>query len=586
MEYNTLIVVEEKLYPLMEVYRAILEKSEFGTQMEHARFVSEDSVGDLPSTEWAHITCCIYLYGWISQTVYQDCYHGIEQLRKAHQNTNFYLLFCQDRFNEPPYGNSEKIEGNLVLPTQSIGIIEETDFSASATKADSLKEDLRIFKLLAVAQAIYRHHHDHDQTRFQYTYMTANVHLRYQSFYEAVIYQLNEYSVQTRKKEQLIAGKREAIEILKTEKPRLCKGKFAPEVTFFEGVDLQDYSRRDSMEKLRRDMEITYDGCREAMQKNIENKIHVARCALAIAEEQEPVRYLYDEHGNVETVTNDTDARCSDYMDSHKADPKDCPRPVDLLTRPSREETFNDACLRSSLPLARELENRDRPKASKTLLASLVFSLMFLVCAAGVYLARYLRNGGFRGVTFGDLMIVLLTPLVSLLLTGLIGFVIYWIEYLQSRRIFKEMHRALKDFIAEAKKMCVKIGEYVNRYLTVSYNYHIRDGRIESLQGEIEVLENEIEQIKHEIKPWNDMAQKITVMSGKPNLPMPSDVTDSDGKLKKTIKEAIIEDILANDQTDFSGAMGSDASNPHTHCHWIERLIYGMGNINSKGENQ
>lgn len=585
--YSTIVFIDRDIYAKIELYRQFLEKAELGTALEKTIFISTDSAEEIPSAGLAHAENCLYLYGLISKNEYVERYNAIEELRKEYQNPNFYMLFCRENYPVDGEYNMSKSSKGVVKSCFSIGIIEEDDMkldkSIDGEDADELRDDLRCIKLLSLAMAICKYNQGTGTAHMKTYYESANIDVDYKRVYYAVIYELNKYAEQITKMKSRIAANKKSIEALKAKAPQKCEGHFGNGADFSEADMLEEFSKYKSMEELRRDMEIKHAKADATVRKDITDKIRIARYALAEAEAKASLTYTSHSKNPLDVAIVE-DAGSLEYMSVYNADEKDIPTSGDLLTRGTRGEgvdaakEFDAVKLHSVIPLANEFESSEKPSFGKLMLTTLCGMGLFALCVASVYLARYLRWGALQGVDAYDVMKVTLLPVGLLLAGGIAGLIVMLIRYLISRSVFKRLHAALSDFIASRKDMCENIKNYINKYLTVYYNYHLKYSRIEKLEEDNVQLGKDIDRIQKQAAPFNAFAQKICILAGE-NIPVPEMEVEKNNRVIRTVT-MIIEDEIKAAETEF----GDLTRTPRMGIAWLKRLAIGIGNVDGGKE--
>lgn len=582
-EYSTIVFVDRDIYAKIELYRQFLEKAEFGTALEKTLFISTDSAEEIPSAGLSNARNCLYLYGLISKSEYIERYNEIEKLRQEYQNPNFYMLFCKENYPDGGEYNTSDSSNGSIKRCFSIGIIEEDDMGEADDDAsdsiEELRDDLRCIKLLSLAMAICMYNKGGTSAHMRTYYESANIDIDYKSVYYAVLYELNKCADRINRKRSLIAANKKKIDELKAERPRKCTGNFNASTNFEELDTLEEFSSYKSMAELRRALEICHAKADAAVREDVEDKVKVARRALAMAEQQAST-YTEDTRSPLK-VSVDEKEIYNEYMAATEVeDEKDVPTAEDLLTRGTCGDgmdagaEFDAVKLHSVLPLANEFEKSEKPSFGKLMLTSLCGIGLFVLCVTSVYLARYLKWGTLQGADAYDVMRMTLLPIGLLLAGGLVGLVVMLVRYIQSRNIFKSLYAALSDFIASSKTKCENIKNYINNYLTVYYNYHLKYGRIKKLEEDNVQHSKDIEKIQITASPFNALAEKICILAGC-DMPVPDMEVEEDGRLIRTVT-MVIEDEINAAKTEF----GNTERTPKAGIAWIKRLALGMGNIN------
>ena len=205
---------------------------------------------------------------------------------------------------------------------------------------------------------------------------------------------------------------------------------------------------------------------------------------------------------------------------------------------------------------------------------ALCYIAFFLVGIGLTYLTRYL-TAGLNSVGLSDVIFVLAIPVVLLILAALAGFLIVVLHRIQCSKIFKTLHATLAEFLKKGQELCESITKYINDYLTVYFNYHLKYSKLEKMTEQIFVLENDIKDLEEKARPIDDLASKVCKLTTE-DLKVPQ-TPDSDENMAKTFEDLIVGRIRNSDDTDFSRSESAH----ETTSPWIEKVTYAIGNINS-----
>lgn len=574
-EYRTIIVVKREIFEKIELYRQFLEKSEFGTDLDRALFVADDSVEDISSAELTHMTTCIYLYGKIGKDEYESYYNLIEEKRKAFQNTAFYMLFCRDSSIGSPYGESEPAE-ETVNRTFSIEIFENrSEF------ADELEEELRYIKLLSLALAIAKDNETGDCVEFESYYMNACITPNYKNIYYSIMHSLSTDADKKNEKRRKIALNTEIIKTLKKKRNSKCEGIYGMAEPEGLKIELKPFSSYDSMDTLQRDMEVTYRAICTETEESVARKINIARYALAIEEEFAPEFVEVVNDGSVGFEIIETAQRHQKFMNITEIPPEkemeDDVKPETLLSRPFMDKSFELFGLRAMFPLAEYFEKSKNEKLSPTFFSFIGFALFFAVISGGLYLLRYFMGGGLNGAGRREAIIMCTAPAVALLLAGLVALLLQGIRRMRCKKFFKSVYKRLSSFLNDTASFLEGIRDYINKYLTVYYNNHIKHSRINSLEEEIVVLDREIDEINKKVSPINRLADIICQLNGE-RITLPEvSPNRNEGRESLSMRICLERAVVAE----------TEVINPGCVCNtvtpWATRIAYGVGNQSSGG---
>lgn len=577
MEYRSIIVVNENIYKKIELYRQILEKSEFNSCLDRALFTPDSSVEAIPSTELNVVENFVYLYSEINKKQYKTYLEHIKEKSRKYQNANYYMLFCRDRYQEEAYDNSpppDKTASNVF----SIGILN--DEVNCDDENGELSQSLNALKLIVLAMAICKFNETHTTASFESTYMCADIELDYVDIFYAIMHTLCADADLINEKERKILMNNEQISAIQARKDSICEGKFTQSETAKIGLKSK-FSDYKNAETLQREMEFSYKLADEALNKEITGNIDTARCALAVEEENtdEMVATIHDEHIEFETTSNS--AYFQKYMnitvvtDDEQASL--VAQPEDLLKKPVEDISIDSIQLKALLPLAREFDRHKNSKPWFIILTAAAIALIFLVLCSAIYYIRY-KFSGLNGVTNQDFINVLAIPAVTLLLSGITGLIIQLIRFLFSRAIFKKAYKLLRKFISESTSFSENIRKYINKYLTVYYNHHIKHSRIKNLMEDNIVLSREIDEIRANVSPINAEADTICQLNGETieisSITINKNSGPDDLSMRRHLEQHISTDteILCNDQS------------IRTVTPWAKRIAYSPGNMNCGGE--
>lgn len=555
INYDTIVILDREIQEKVEFYRPFLEKSEFGTFFEDVLFVSENPADGTTSAGLNGVRNCLFLYGILDKEGYARHYGEIEAKRKDNPNMDYYMLFCQNRYytcapSAPAAGSIKK--------TFSIGILEDTDIN-SDNKDDSMYEDMRAIKLLSMAMAIYTCNKGASKLSFDNYYVTAGVELNLDNLYFAIMHKISEYADKLAKTRHQIEVNESKIEELNKKEPKICEGVFPDDKLEDFSLALGDFSDYDDMEKLRCKMEFEYDRARKAVHENISTKIDIARKAEAIAEK---------------SATDDEDD-FQGYMRTRNADVNDVvPTPDDILKVIETDGSFDSHKIKSLLPLAQDLGKADSGSGVKVFLSSLSIAFLFILCFGVIYLIRYLKSG-LNGATLVDFVSTIAIPAVFVLLTGIAVLIAYLVIKHSHKNIFKDVYASLMGFFKKISTLCSEVRQYINKYLTVYYNYHVKYAKISKLEESITFLEKETQKIRKHASALNEVAETICKL-GDSDFVRPDVSFAKDRSEYPSSAVAFALKIKQNSNTEVHRKNNS----VKTPSPWLKKISYETGNIN------
>lgn len=575
--YRSIVVVSDSIYNKIELYRKFLEKSEFGCSLNDTLVISDSSVEGIPSTELNDVETFLYLHGILNKDQYNCHISSLKEKSRMYQNAIYYMLFCEDKYSTEAYDESLKIQINETK-VYSIGILDEN--LPCEDDDGSLKEELNCLKLLVLAMAICKANETRTKTEFESSYMCADIKLDFVDIYYAVMHLLCNDADLINEKEREILMNKEHIAVLRTKKDSICEGIFDQIEIPKTGLKPK-FSDYKSADVLQREMEISYkigaDACNDAIRQNIET----ARRALAIEEKYGDERTIAIKNGYVEfEVTNNSNYH-QKYMNITEVQDEEqlqqVAQPEDLLKKPSKDVSLDLVRLKALLPLAREFDKNKNPRPWFVILTTFSFALLFFVVCGVIYYIRY-KTHGLVGVVNRDFIKVLIIPAAAMLACGALGLLIQFIRFLFSRFVFKTAYKALVKFLSESVMLVENIRKYINKYLTVFYNHHIKHSKIKKLTDANIVLANEIEQIKANVSPVNAMADVICLLNGKDISVTQLVADEKTGAESLSMKKHLESEIKTDTQI-----MCNDKS-VNTVSPWAKTIAYGPGNINCGGE--
>jgi len=573
-EYRTIIVVSSRIWDKIELYRKFLEKSEFGTELNQALFVTDDSVEELSSTELNKVQTCLFLYDMLTEKEYADYYGLIEEKRKEYQNTAFYMLFCQDPTLGKPYAESEQNETS-VLKTFSIEIIDD-----KFVDDISLAAELRCIKLLTLALAIAKHNEGGSYLEFNSFYMNAYLTPDYKNIYFSIMHSLSGEADKINAKRRRIKINASVVDFLEKKASVSCEGKFEASDEDFS-CELKPFSSYGKMDTLQREMENVYNQACDATEKAVARSIHVARSALAVEEMFPPEFVEVIEDGVVSFEVNENAKRFQNYMTTREVEPEEeagVARPADLLSRPFADDEFEFVNMRSVFPLAGNFEKSRKEKLSPTILTSIGFAVVFAVFSALIYFARYHTDGRLIGVNKREALIICALPPIALVLAGVVALLVQVFRRHRCKNFFKDIYKRLNGFLNRRVSLIKVIKEYINKYLTVYYNNHIKHSRIASLRNESAVLEHEISEIEKAAVPSNNAAEIVSQLNGA-RIALPTVQPDRmEGEASLSMKVCLEKAVETKTEITGVDNVYSKMQTP-----WTGKIAFGQGNLNTGG---
>lgn len=557
IEYKTLVIVDSEIYDRVELYKSFLKKSEFGIRLDEVCFIDKNSADSILSAEWNSLHSCMFLYGQINgEKDYSEKYDEIEKLRMENPNPNYYMFFCQKKYTAcAPYMDA----GGNVKKTFSVGVI---------TEDEERGEELSILKLISMVIAFCDYNSGASKLSFGNYYETATVELNITNVYYAVLHVISSYADAINLKTKLIKEKKDLIEELKLRKPKKCMGVFDKEpekelekltVSLAEDKDLK---------KNRHNMEFAYNKGVELLKTSASKKIEVARNALAIADRCVE-RLAICDAATAKRIESEMDNQ--PYMTVFEVEEKDATLPDELLDRVDDKVSFDFFKFRSLFPYANKLSNGEGSGVGRVIGFSLLAVLAFALCICSVYAVRYFILS-LQSYLLDELLLVVGGPALLIIFAGVIGTIVALIAKFLVKRKLAKLYELLYDFLRTSQSWCKNIEEYINKYLSVYYNYHVKYARISTLEEDIKRLESDIRKLSEEAEPYERTATLICSLTDE-NIQDKAVETleeSSEGSAFATI-EAIIN---RSKETNVLG-LPEGISSP-----WITRISCEIGNIN------
>lgn len=578
-QFKTVVIVDHRIYNKIQLYRSFLENSTFNTLLSDTIFISDDSAEDKSSAELSisDTVNCLYLYGLIDKDEYKRRRDAICNKLKSFQNTSFYMLFCQNMVTD---GNNYDVlmECNAQIQEKPfcIGILEQTDIP-DENADDTILENLRCVKLLALAVAICSFKEETGVNYSpQYYYSTASVTLNYENVFNAAGYELSNFAEQIALKGKQITELENIIQKIKKEKPHKCIGNFTDQLSTDSFPTLHEFSEYKSIEAMRREIEAVGNRCTDLFDESVISKIKTARLGLAYAEEKIKPTIHTDGNGTVDSIDVNYEV-ANDYMTVTVAEEAEVPAPEELLERPDGNLGFDTTKIRSAIPLAKELEKSEKPGAKKVFPIVLTV-LLFFILATGTYLVRYLKSG-LVDVDVKDILLSLGLPAAVILFSAIIAIFISLFGRAKNMKVFKELHANLKIFLDKLKNCCDNINVYINKYLTVYFNHHIKYSIIKKFKEDIALLKKDIYTLKEQSHPYDELAQSMSRLSGK-KFDAPDKELNRDGSLEYTVTQSIVQRIKNSKPTRHSE--GPNTATQELNSPWIFELNIELGSFDSK----
>lgn len=557
-EYKTLVIVDSAIHERVELYKTFLKKSEFGMCLDDVCFINGISADSFLSAEMNGVCNCMFMYGLINSCEdYSKKYAEIENIRKNNPNPTYYMLFCQKKYitcgpYSPAGGSDQK--------TFSIGVIENEE--------DDRANELGILKLLAMTLAFCENNSGASQIAFDNYYETAAIELNIINIYFSILHVISRYAEIINEKNRQIKEKGELIDIIRNKKPKACTGNFPEDEIGELSALLMSFSEHEDVGKLRQNMEFVYNKSSEALKKNTAKKIKVARNALAVADKYVEMMTSCDR----ETILQ-LEQRLEDqpYMTITDVEEKDAEKPDALLDRVGHRVSFDFYKFRNLAPLAENLGEKGSHKPGKVFLAAVLFVLSFVLGVCSVYAIRYFMTM-IPNLVAKDILISVGVPAALMALTGIIALIVAAISGFNIKKTFRDFYDSLGDFLRNSEKWCEGVRDYINRYLSVYYNYHVKYARIAALEDDIKHLEADIERMHREIEPYERIASLICSLSDEDIEKRASEMIEPSAR-KSGPFAAIERQIGELVETNVEGM-------PQIVSPWISHIRCGVGNIN------
>ncbi len=569
INYDTIVFVDPEVQEKVDFYRPFLEKSEFGTFFQDVIFTSEDPADGKPSAGLNGVRNFLFLYGLLFKEEYKKHYDEIESKRKNNPNANYYMLFCQDKYCA--CAPSVKASGS-VKKTYSIGILEDDELD-SGKESEQLRKDVRALKLISLAMAVYMCNKGTASLTFDNYYVTASVELSVQNIYFAIMHELSKYADEMNEKKSQIESNNVEIEELMRKEPKICECVFPKDGFEAFSANMGEFSDYTEMEELRCKMESEFARAEVTIRKNISKNVEAVRKAEAIAEEISLVKCVEDEITHQVTITEEPE-NFRGYMTTRNAGKEPVPTPDDILKTIEKESAFDGQKIKSLLPLAREIDKVGKGNVGKVFLSALAFVALFVLCVGAVYLTRYLKSG-LNGATVVDFVNVIAVPSVFVILAGLIMVIVCAVIKHFRKSIFEDIFKRLGEFFNGLTGWYESVCRYLNKYLTVYYNHHVKHARISRLEENNVFLEKEIKKIREKASLLNEVAETVCILGGE-DFEQPDISFAMDRSEYKSSAIAFETRIRKSGKTEVFRTNNS----VETPCPWLKKIVYETGNIN------
>lgn len=474
---KTIVVIDDNIYDLMEDYKHILCRKDFGVPPEKIKYIKlSDLSAAIPADRIDDFRMYFYIFEKINTA--QEYEEIAAKLIKS-PNVSIAVLYCQDSV----CFNLCEEKKKALRYIHNIGIsrdfsLEETDqlTDREVQARNCLNLSALLFYLISLEEGAFDD-------------FTVKLQLNYPSLYSAVQYTLLEYTRDVELIEAKVKEERECIERFKAEKPHRYEYNFSAN-KINEQILNTPVSGDDSQQELKQ-LSSLYADCESEIDCAIARDVSAIRYAMAEMDQfakggREPEFY------------------------SNRTEVSE-PVTVDDLLRNVELTEGKNLNAKQAINLARGLVTTEKPGVKPFFIAVGVSVLLFLLSIASVYLINVVKNGTVA-VDMTLLIVCVLVPIAILLLAGVVGFIMNTSAYKKIKALLSGIRDSISNRTRGFDSLVENVRRYLNDFLTVFCNYHAKDFRISQCNKRIFSLEKEREAVIDDMAEYNSIADLIKIL--------------------------------------------------------------------------
>ncbi len=477
-ERNPVVVIDDGIYDLMDDYRKIFCKKEFGCNPEKVSYIKLSEVRNFITTENVD-SRSVYFYVFEKIDTAEEYARACE-LVVTSPNVDIVMLFGQysRSFDVCGYAATDKF-----CKIHNIGVHYKFDFDQNPLE-DMAEKHRNCLHLMAMFLYLL------SLEVGAYDDFSVTLKLNYPSMYCAVQCSLFELKDKINKVKTLEEEEKEKIECLEREKSYRYKMNFSHErndITsqFVPQID-KDYDKSLSQ------LSAYYLASEEAFEENVSADVNFTRYTMAEMDE-------FAKGGPA-----------PDVYQSRSEATKKITTGDDLLRRVSSENE-KKINIKLAINLAKNLVATKKPELIPFVIATAVAILVFLLTIVTTYGTYIIKNTA-SSVDMKLLAICIGVPVAIIVFSALIGFVANLVAFSSVRKIINDIYEIVSQIANGFLSVSEKIREYLNDFITVFCNYHIKDSIIFQCKRRLESIEKDKELILRGTIPLNAEADFLRML--------------------------------------------------------------------------
>ena len=476
-EKNPVVVIDDSIYDHIGDYKKIFCKKEFGSTPEKVKFIKLSQVNDFITAKNID-SHSVYFYIFEKIDTAEEYVSACDKIVKSN-NVDIVKLFGQYSGSFDVCGcaySGEQCNIHTVSVNYSFGFDQEMLDPENERYRNCLHLISMLLYLLSFEEGAFDD-------------FSVKLKLNYPSMYCAVQRNLFEIKDEINNIKKQIDEKRSKIEALGSEKPH----KYSMLFTYKdEEADNPPPVPDGDYEKSLSSLSSYYLTSKEQFDNKVSADVNFTRYTMAEMDE-------FAQGGPKPEV----------YQ--RRSEATDKVADVDELLRRVSDGDENRINIKLAISLARNLVDTKKPDAGPFITAGAVALVLFVITVATVYAAHIIKNTA-ASVDMELLAVCIGVPAAIIVVSVLVGFIANVLAFSSVKRIIKGLYSAVRKKTSEFSSVSEKIRCYLNDFITVFCNNHIKDSIISQCRKQLAILEKNKETTLEKVVPLNYTADLLHML--------------------------------------------------------------------------
>ena len=480
---NPVVVIDDDIYDLMGSYKKVFCKKEYGSSLEGVTWIKlSDAPKKILSENVDDHGVYFYIFNKIDtgNEYVKACEHIITS-----PNIDVVMIFGQysRRFDVCSVKSAEN-----PCDIHNIGVIYSFDINQPR-----LPEETENYRNCLHLMAVLLYLLSFEEGAF--ADFSVRLKLNYPSMYAAVQKCLFELKDEINKIEDLEEKATDQIEKLEKEGSYRYKIGFSNEGDKKSVPPVPQVDK--DLDKSLTQLSSYYLQSRDKFEKRVFEDICLTRNTMAEMDE-------FAGSGNV------IDGKKPDVYQSRTEEKEKITTDDDLLRKvaPENEDKMN---IGLAISYAKNLVGTKKPEFAPFVTAGIVALLAFVVTVITVYGVHIIKNTA-NAVDMNLLAICIAVPVGLIILSVFIGFISNLVAFSSVKKIISDIYDVICKRTDDFESISGKIRSYLNDFITVFCNYHVKDSIIFQCRRSLEIFARSKENILSEAEPINAIADFMEIV--------------------------------------------------------------------------